>query len=159
MRKQEYHPRQTNAHLMFLATVKRLPTLLTCVERTLSREICRFFRIANPEVASPHTHNPVVVAEEHTVLREGTAGTQVKGATVIIIAIRRSAASGEVLDKVGRRNETGVHEEYPRFGECVRRKEHDELGNVPNRGIGEQRPHEKVGLGEAWNLLMNEFFT
>jgi len=100
---------------MVLATVKRLPTLLTCVERTLSREICRLFRIANPEVASHHTHDPVVVAEERTVLREGAIGGQVKGAAVIIIAVRRSAASGEVLDKVGRRNEAGVHEECPRF--------------------------------------------
>jgi hypothetical protein len=142
---------------MFLATIKRLPTLLTCVERTRFREICRLFRIANPEVASHYTHDPIVVAEERTVLREGTAGTQVKSAAVIIVAVRRSAASGEVLDKLERRKKAGVHEECPRFNEYVRGKEHDELGNISHRGIGEQGPHEKVGLSEAWIFLVDEF--
>ena len=41
---------------------------------------------------------------------------------------------------------------------CIRGKEHDELGHIFDRGIGEQRPHEEVGLGEAWvrNLLIDE---
>lgn len=106
-------------------------------EQTLSREICRLFRIANPEVPLHHTYNPVVVAEERTVLREGAAGIRVKGAAavVIIIATHHSAASGEVLDKLGKRKEAGVHEECPRFNEYVHGKQHNELENVSHRGI------------------------
>jgi hypothetical protein len=141
---------------MVLATVKRLSTLLTSVEQTFSREICRLFHIANPIVTSHHIHCPLMVAQECTVLGQGAASGQIKGAAVIIGAVRCSAARGEVLHKFGRRKEAGVHEECACFDICIRGEEHDELGHVSNRRIGEQRPHEEVGLSEAWILLMEE---
>ena len=100
---------------MILATVKCVSTLLTPLEHTFSREICWLFRIAKPEVASNHAHDPVVVAKEGTVLRKGTASSQIERAAVSISAVRRSAAGGEVLHKFGRRKEAGIHEKCPRF--------------------------------------------
>ena len=97
-----------------------------------------------------------MVAQERTVLDEGAASGQIEGAAVIIGAVRCSATCGEVLHKFGRRKEAGVHEECPSFDEWIRGKEHDELGHVSNCRIGEQRPHEEVGLGETWNLVMGE---
>ena len=82
---------------MVLATVKRFSTLLTRVEQTLFREICRLFHIANPKVASHHIHCPLMSAQECTVLDEGATSSQIKDAAVIIGAVRCSAARGEVL--------------------------------------------------------------
>ena len=141
---------------MLLATVKRLSTLLARLEHTLSRYICWLFLSANPKVASHHIHCPLMVAHERTTLDQGATSGQIKGATVIICAVHCSAACGEILHKFGRRNEAGVHEECSCFEICVRGEEHDELGHVSDLGIGEQRPHEEIGLGEAWNLLMKE---
>ena len=141
---------------MVLATVKRLSTLLTRLEQTLFREICRLFHIANPKVASHHTHCPFMVAQERTVLGEGAASGQIEGTAVIIGTVRRSAARGEVLHKFRRRKEAGVHEECPRLDEWIRGKKHNELGHVSDRGIGDQRPHEEVGLGEARDFFINE---
>ena len=138
---------------MVPATVKCLSTLLTRLKQTLSREIRRLLQIANPKIASRHTHYPIMVAQDRTVLDEGAASGQIKGATIIIGAVRRSAACGEVLHKFGRRKKAGVHEECPRFDIWIRGKEHDELGHISDGRIGEQRPHEEVGLSEAWNNL------
>ena len=140
---------------MIFGTVKCLSTLLTRLEHTLSLNICWLFLIANPIVASHLIHCPLMLAHERSALGQGTAGGQIKGAAVFIGAVRCSAASGEVSHKFRGRNEAGVHEECPCFDICVRGEEHDELGHVFDRGIGEQRPHEEIGLGEAWNLLMD----
>ena len=141
---------------MVPATVKCLSTLLTRLEQTLSREICRLFHIANPKVASHHTHCPIMVTQKCTVLSEGTASSQIKGATIIIGAVRRPAARGEALHKFWRRKEAGIHEECPCFDIWIHGKEHDELGHVSDGRIREQRPHEEVGLVEAWNLIIDQ---